>query len=119
MSRHRRTEDLSGQYLLGCVVEESGEVIQIGGKILRHGWGSYSPFDPERTSNAELLARETGDLIGAVRFLVEQGFINKDIVEEYARARVHKLQEICPLDELAPIEEEDFDIPLPEPRTKY
>ena len=50
---------------LAMLAEECAEVIQIVGKILRHGYDSYHPADPE-TTNRDLLAKELTD-IEAVR----------------------------------------------------
>lgn len=47
---------------LAMLAEECGEVIQIIGKILRHGYDSHHPNDP-RTTNRELLGRELTDLL--------------------------------------------------------
>ena len=96
---HAPAPKLDGQYLLGCVLEEAGEAIQIGGKALRHGWDSYSPFDPDRITNRTLLAQEVGDLIGAVRFACDHGVLDEAIVFAYAEARVAKLGDIAPSDE--------------------
>lgn len=46
---------------LAMLAEECGEVIQIVGKILRHGYDSCHPKNPKVT-NRELLGRELLDL---------------------------------------------------------
>ena len=46
---------------LAMLIEECGEVIQIAGKILRHGYNSYHPERPHIT-NRELLQQELTDL---------------------------------------------------------
>jgi NTP pyrophosphatase (non-canonical NTP hydrolase) len=46
---------------LAMLAEECGEVIQIVGKILRHGYNSFHPNDPTVT-NKQLLGRELTDL---------------------------------------------------------
>ena len=46
---------------LAMLAEECGEVIQIVGKILRHGYDSYHPVNP-RVSNLGLLVKELRDL---------------------------------------------------------
>jgi NTP pyrophosphatase (non-canonical NTP hydrolase) len=61
---------------LAILAEECGEVQQIIGKILRHGYDSHNPFDPNRTSNRELLERELGDLSFIVNFLGDNNDIN-------------------------------------------
>jgi hypothetical protein len=47
---------------LSMLAEEAAEIIQIVGKILRHGYDSYHPDDPEMTSNRRLLCGEIEDL---------------------------------------------------------
>jgi len=46
---------------LTMLAEECAEVIQVVGKILRHGYDNYHPDDPSRT-NRDLLARELTDV---------------------------------------------------------
>lgn len=46
---------------LAMLAEECGEVIQIVGKILRHGYDSYHPVNP-RLTNRDLLANELRDV---------------------------------------------------------
>ena len=46
---------------LAMLMEECSEIIQIGCKILRHGYASYHPQDPQRTSNRRLLEKEVED----------------------------------------------------------
>lgn len=55
---------------LAMLAEEAGEIVQIVGKILRHGYESFHPKDMTRTPNRELLAKELGDL-EAVHDLME------------------------------------------------
>jgi hypothetical protein len=51
---------------LAMLAEEAGEIVQIIGKILRHGYDSHHPDDPERITNKEHLVRELRDLDGVV-----------------------------------------------------
>lgn len=46
---------------LAMLAEECGEVIQIVGKILRHGYESFHPVNP-RVTNRQLLVRELRDV---------------------------------------------------------
>jgi len=48
---------------LAILLEECGEVVQICGKILRHGYESYHPKDYFETSNRELLRDEICDSV--------------------------------------------------------
>lgn len=59
---------------LAMLAEECGEVIQMIGKILRHGLDSYHPSDPA-VSNRLLLTRELVDLEAVVRAMVRHGEI--------------------------------------------
>ena len=47
---------------LAALAEEMGEALQIIGKILRHGYEEYNPFDTKRTSNRQLLTKELADV---------------------------------------------------------
>lgn len=53
---------------LAMLAEECGEVIQIIGKILRHGYASYHP-DRRHTSNRELLAYELADVFAVANMI--------------------------------------------------
>lgn len=98
-TRHAPAPDITGQYALACILEEAGEAIQIGGKILRHGWSSYSPYDPDGTMNRTLLAQELGDLFGAVDFAISQGLLDQEVIGRYQVARLMKLTEVAPLEQ--------------------
>lgn len=72
---------------LTLVMEECAEVQQMIGKVIRHGWNSYSPFDPNKTTNRQLLERELGDLVCVSEFLGE----NLDVsTEEVIKASEDK-----------------------------
>lgn len=62
---------------LAILVEEAGEVLQICGKILRHGYDSSNPNDKAMTTNSILLANEIGDLLHSIDLVA-----GNDIVEE-------------------------------------
>lgn len=59
---------------LAMLAEEAAEVIQIVGKIQRHGYESFHPVDPN-TSNRRLLERELLDL----RAVIQEMDFNSDI----------------------------------------
>lgn len=54
---------------LSILMEECGEVVQIVGKILRHGYESYNPYDKDKVTNRELLMKELGDVENAKNML--------------------------------------------------
>lgn len=51
---------------LAYLAEECGEVIQVIGKIIRHGYESHNPFDPETKSNRTLLTMELTNVLQAM-----------------------------------------------------
>ena len=63
---------------LAILTEECGEVQQIIGKILRHGYKSYSPIDESKTTNRELLEKELGDIKWISELMIKNGDIDKD-----------------------------------------
>ncbi|PCJ24121.1 MAG: hypothetical protein COA96_10270 [SAR86 cluster bacterium] len=67
---------------LAMLAEEAAEVIQIIGKILRHGYENFHPDAPE-TTNRELLAMEVGDFTSIADKMVEVGDIPFGMVEKY------------------------------------
>ena len=71
---------------LALLSEECGELVQIIGKIMRHGYFSCHP-DTGRP-NYELLAREVGDVMAALRIAEVQRLISWG---EVIRARDNKL----------------------------
>lgn len=62
---------------LALLAEECGEVQQIIGKIIRHGYESFSPFDDDQISNRRLLEKELGDIEFACRLMIKAEDINR------------------------------------------
>ena len=58
---------------LTFLIEECGEVIQEATKIMRFGFDSYHPTDPQRETNRHRLMREMADLEAAYEILVDAG----------------------------------------------
>lgn len=56
---------------LALLMEELGEAQQVIGKILRHGYGSFHPDDPEQTTNRRLLESELGDVQAALQMMLQ------------------------------------------------
>ena len=59
---------------LAMLAEEAGEIVQAVGKILRHGFDSYHPENPQ-TTNRMLLEGEINDLYAVVGLLAVAGDI--------------------------------------------
>lgn len=51
---------------LAILSEECSEVIHMCSKIIRHGYESSNPNDPNHTTNRDLLAVEIGDTLHAI-----------------------------------------------------
>lgn len=76
---------------LALLAEECGEVLQIIGKVLRHGYESYHP-DDTRLTNRDLLTKELGDLSMAMDLMAARGDVDGAKVaqrqqEKYDRVR--------------------------------
>lgn len=53
---------------LAMLAEEAGEIIQVIGKIMRHGYNGYHPDNPDIT-NRSLLTKEVEDFVGVVTMM--------------------------------------------------
>lgn len=51
------------------LIEECAEISIIASKIKRFGLDSFSPLDPEQTTNRKLLIRELNDLMAAIEII--------------------------------------------------
>lgn len=72
---------------LSLLLEEMGEAIQIIGKIQRHGYESYNPFDETRTHNRSLLEKEVGHVINAMDLMCTKGDMNRDSLLKHGREK--------------------------------
>lgn len=77
---------------LAILLEELGETQQIIGKILRHGYESYSPNDHHQITNRTLLERELGDVVFAVEFLSKNKDISGKNVRENALDKAKRIK---------------------------
>ena len=75
--------------LLALLSEEGGEVVQIVGKILRHGLSSCHPDGG--LPNYRLLESEIGDLIAATRLIASAGMIDMVRVEDAADEKLRRV----------------------------
>lgn len=74
--------------LLAILAEECGEVVQIVGKILRHGYESNWQDGP---TNRQQLSDEIGDVYLVAGMLVNSGSINIDDVINRIKTKPEKL----------------------------
>lgn len=66
---------------LALLAEEAGEVVQIVGKILRHGYDSHHPKRPEDGTNRSMLEREIGDITLIMDLMLAKDDISRDACE--------------------------------------
>jgi len=71
---------------LAMLAEECAEVIQIVGKILRHGNDSYHPDDVRKTPNHKLLSNELRDVMAVYTAMIRAGDVATFGSEEVAMA---------------------------------
>ena len=71
---------------LAILAEEAAEVVQMVGKILRHGYESHHP-DETAITNRRLLEKELGDLTASVEMLVAAGDVSALIVGQRAQQK--------------------------------
>jgi len=75
---------------LALLSEEAGELVQVIGKILRHGYESYNPYQSELGSNREQLEAEIGDLLYSIELMHRNNDIDKWSVEAGCDAAIEK-----------------------------
>lgn len=75
---------------LALLAEECAEVIQVVAKIQRHGYLSHDPTSQALypSSNRDLLEREIGDVMAAIRILGDA----MDITESHLHDRMKRKQ---------------------------
>jgi NTP pyrophosphatase (non-canonical NTP hydrolase) len=76
---------------LALLSEECGEVIQIIGKIIRHGYESCNPNDPEGVTNRELLEKELGDVDFATALLCRAKDVRRWKIESHSEVKGLKI----------------------------
>jgi NTP pyrophosphatase (non-canonical NTP hydrolase) len=78
---------------LAILSEELGEVQQVIGKILRHGYENYHPNDKSRTSNRQLLEAELGDVGFAVKLLIESDDLSESRIYKAFDEKAEKIEQ--------------------------
>lgn len=89
MSEHFNKLSPAEAEALALLAEECAEVIQVVGKILRHGLASAHPNGGP--SNSELLDMELGDVRAAADILILIGVVNS---RDVAHRRCNKLRRV-------------------------
>ena len=76
---------------LAMLSEECSEVIQVVGKILRHGYASHHPDDPT-TTNLHLLIKELRDVNAVLQAMGKDELINADLTDPFGNVWKKKLR---------------------------
>ena len=74
---------------IAILMEECGEVVQICGKILRHG--AYSHHPRTGRGNLDSLENELGDVFAAANMLYQDGFLQPRRVNRWAEEKLKKV----------------------------
>jgi NTP pyrophosphatase (non-canonical NTP hydrolase) len=96
---------------LAILAEECAEVIQVVGKILRHGLESTNPLFSNAPTNRQLLAKELGDLSYATDMVKHAGDVDSEAVTDAWLEKVGKIHRYLhhqPTEEPALLEEVPF-----------
>lgn len=80
------------QERLAILIEECSEVIQIGCKILRHGYESFNPTIPQSETNRAALERELGDLFHAYHRMVRVLDVNMNVVDQRSQSKPQRIE---------------------------
>ena len=78
---------------LAILSEECGEVIQIIGKIMRHGYDSRHPNDINGLNNRNMLEKELGDLMFCFQFLHNYADVSFENICNYADQKAVNITE--------------------------
>jgi len=73
-------------------IEENGEGLQAIGKVIRHGYESFNPFDPDKITNRTTLTKEVGDMLIAIELMLSAGDIDPYILMHHIRQKVNKMR---------------------------
>lgn len=74
---------------LSILAEECAEVIQVIGKIQRHGYESCHPNGGP--NNRRLLTREIGDVKAAITLLVEGHDVDEELISDSRREKLFNI----------------------------
>jgi len=81
MPNHNKLTDAETERL-AILAEEMGEVIQIIGKVLRHGYDSRNPFTEDAPTNRQELEKELGDVELLIYLMAEAKDIDRNVIDK-------------------------------------
>jgi len=80
------------------LIEECSEVIKAGTKILRHGYKSFDPTNPQHKGNKIDLQTELADVFTAVGLMIQMGDIDLAFLENNTKGKELKFGKHIPID---------------------
>ena len=89
MSEHFNNLTPAEAERLSILAEECGEIVQVIGKILRHGYQSCHPESPIK--NRTLLEKEIGDFEAIMGMMIIKGDIHEDPICVFTKEKINKL----------------------------
>lgn len=78
---------------LALLLEELGEAQQCIGKILRHGFESTNPHDPDSLTNRAELETELAHVSAATRLMLKAGDLDGDHMEVCVELKLEKVKQ--------------------------
>lgn len=75
----------------GEILQVLGRIIQVAGKINRHGLESKNPYDPDSLTNRESLEVELADMLASIELLAIAGVIRRERLSELKNKKLLKL----------------------------
>jgi NTP pyrophosphatase (non-canonical NTP hydrolase) len=76
---------------LAVLAEECGEVVQVIGKIMRHGLDSYHPQG--KTTNLQGLHKELGDIRAAIHLCCHNGVTDGEEIEMAEHSKMLRISQ--------------------------
>jgi hypothetical protein len=76
---------------LTLLIEECSEVSHIACKILRHGYASCNPADPNQESNIRSLHRELGDMMAVLRLMMLRLDISQNKIDGFRDLKLARI----------------------------
>lgn len=91
MSDHINNLSLAQQERLSLLIEEMGEVLQVVGKIQRHGLYSSNPLIANSKTNKQLLEKELGDVFNAIDMLCRAGDVDRSVIMDEMNIKANSI----------------------------
>lgn len=78
---------------LAMLAEEAAEIVQVVGKILRHGYNSYHPDEPN-VDNRDLLSNEITDMMAVLHIMESSDDLALDFDLDFDESNVSVMEAV-------------------------